>query len=279
MKFQSAISTDNEWQTACDACLEQLADREGYNLGFISDRFQADFSAIVEVFKKHTGIDTWVGSVGLGIIGPSQEVYEQGAISVLLGQFPEDSFRLIPSIDCDPKAFVESEQDWITRHNAYLAVVHGDPMNPSTQETIQKLSDELATGFLVGGLSSAADESTAQFSGVEMADGLSGVLFSSEVEVGSGLTQGCSPISDYLTVTKCDKNMMFSLDNQPALDVYKEIVGAPYNEDLNLAVNSIFFGLPIKSHDSRDYLVRNIVGIALPIKCWPLVITCKKVNR
>jgi small ligand-binding sensory domain FIST len=116
----------------------------------------------------------------------------------------------------------------------------------------------------VGGLTSA--ESTfPQASGNRIVDGgVSGVLLGGGgLRVVVGLTQGCSPIGSPHSVSRSEGQILFSLDDQPALDVLRQEVGAPQGADPRSWLANIHAAIPVAGSDRADYVVRNIVGIGL----------------
>ncbi len=144
--------------------------------------------------------------------------------------------------------------------DTYLALAHGDPANPRIREMIETLSGKVASGFVVGGLSSARGE-TAQIAERRVAGGLSGVLFSDRVRLATRLTQGVSPLGPRHRVTSANRNIVGTLDHRPALDVMKAEIGEVLARDLRRAAGYIFVGLPVRGSDTGDYLVRNILGV------------------
>jgi small ligand-binding sensory domain FIST len=68
-------------------------------------------------------------------------------------------------------------------------------------------------------------------------------------------------------VTSSDQNILMTIDDRPALDVFKQEIGAVLARNLNRAAGTIFAALPVKGSDTGDYLVRNLVGID-PGKGW-----------
>ncbi|MTI09464.1 hypothetical protein E1160_06660 [Rhodospirillaceae bacterium RKSG073] len=103
--------------------------------------------------------------------------------------------------------------------------------------------------------------------GSQLADGLegkgiSGVMFSNRIApMITGLTQGCSPIGSIHRVTESEDNILISLDNRPALEVFKEEIGDILSRDLEKVAGYIFSALPVEGSDKGDYMVRNILAI------------------
>lgn len=222
-------------------------------LGFlyVSDDFAAELDAILAFFRSATGVAHWTGSVGVGICASGTEYLEEPAMAVMLGEFAPADFRMLD--------VVRAPQE-IVADGGYLALAHGDPANPRIQELIDALSAAVTSGFVVGGLSSARGDAAQICDGV-VRGGLSGVLFSDRVKLATRVSQGISPLGPRHIITEAKKNIIGSLDHQPALAVMKEEIGEVLARDLRRAAGFIFAGLPVRGSDTGDYLVRNILGV------------------
>ena len=255
--FKFAHTVDTDWTRAAQACMTQLgAIPSAATLGFlyVSDAFAGELDAILAFFKSATGVPHWTGSVGVGVCATGVEYLEAPAMAVMLGEFEPADFTMLP--------LLRTPQDIEARRlsDAYFAMVHGDPANTRIQELIEGLSAHVASGFVVGGLSSSRGE-TAQISDGVVSGGLSGVLFSERVKLATRLTQGISPLGPRHRITAANKNIVGSLDHRPALDVMKAEIGEVLARDLRRAAGYIFVGLPVRGSDTGDYLVRNILGV------------------
>jgi small ligand-binding sensory domain FIST len=113
------------------------------------------------------------------------------------------------------------------------------------------MSAKVASGFLVGGLSSSRSR-TVQIANAVLSGGLSGAALAPEVAVATRLTQGCVPYPGRFRVTECTDNIIATLDGRPALDVLKEVIG---ND------KDVLVGLPVPGSDTGDYTARNLVGV------------------
>jgi small ligand-binding sensory domain FIST len=262
------------WGSLTKTCLEALGDLpEGANLGFVyaTEVLAGDLGSIVTFLRERTGIDRWVGTVGEGVVASGVEYYDRPALSLLVAALPEDSFRAFASIGAGPRdggleAFDRAHGRWVTAHRPILGVVHGDPRNPAMGDIIAGLA-EATSAFLVGGLTASADEFP-QVSGAVDDGGLSGVLFSSEQLVVSGLSQGCTPIGDDHMITGVEgPGVIKTLDGRPAMEVLREDIGELLARDLSRIGGYIFAALPIPGSDTADYLVRNLIGLD-PKRGW-----------
>jgi len=262
-EFSFGHAAGDSWREAAERCLTALGPvREAGNLGFlyVTDVLASDMGEILDLFRTSTGVEHWVGTVGMGICATGIEYYDRPAVAAMVGEFPNDSFRVFPSMLKDLDDFTARNGAWIETHRPFLGLVHADPANPLTEALIKQLAERTSSGFLVGGLASSRGSVHLYADGVTQG-GISGVLFSEEVGVATRLSQGCSPIGPQRVVTEAQRNIMIQLDERPALDVLKEDIGEILSRDLTRIGGYIFAGLPIAGSDTGDYLVRNLVGI------------------
>ena len=266
--FRTAHAAATDWKQAASACAEQLGDSAaGPRLGFLylTDHLAEHMGEVLDIMRRRTGVDEWVGTVGMGICADDREYFNEPALAAMVATLPADSFRILPALREDLRSLSDSDAEWIDRLSPSFGVVHGDPTHALTPALIEALSDE-GTRFLVGGLS-ASRKGNPQVAG-RLEDGcVSGVLFSPAVEVATGLTQGCTPVGPVHTITECSENVLMTLDGQPALDVFKGDIGELLARDLNRVGGYIHAALPIPGSDTGDYTVRNLVAID-PAKGW-----------
>jgi small ligand-binding sensory domain FIST len=261
--FSFGHASGSGWRESVQSCLAALgAVPETGNLGFlyVTDALADHMGAVLDLFREGTGVEHWVGTVGMGICATGVEYYDCPAVAVMVAELPPGSFRVFPSMVKDLDDFYARNRDWIAAHRPYLGLVHADPSNPLTEALVTQLAARTSSGFLVGGLASSRSGLSSYADGMTQG-GLSGVLFAEEVGVVTRLTQGCSPIGPQRTITEAQRNILIQLDTRPALDVLKEDIGEILARDLSRIGGYIFAGLPIAGSDTGDYLVRNLVGI------------------
>jgi small ligand-binding sensory domain FIST len=257
--FLSATSTEKNWQQAADDLLQQFGEiPTEANVAFIyaTDSFAIELSRLLDVLKQKTNIQYWVGSVGKGICSNNQEIYEQAAVTVMLADFPENSFTVFNGMENAP---IESAESFGLK----LALVHGDPRNGLVSEHINNLPEKIGNGYLVGGITSSSNHFFQIANDVTEGD-ISGIVFTEDTAVITGLTQGCTPITavgETHTLTASDNHVAISINNRPALDVFKEEIGDVLARNIDRAAGYIFAAFPIKGSDTGDYLVRDIIGV------------------
>ncbi len=252
-----------DWEQGVTTCLAQLGEiPSAANLGFVyvSDDHADHLQRILERLRQATGVAHWSGTVGIGICVTQREYHQQPALAVMIGCFPEDSFRVLSFYGRAADHLPATWDPWLGDSASHVAVLHGDPSNGMLPELLKQLYAELPGGYLVGGLSSSRG-SHPQVADELLENGLSGVVFNNRVTLATALSQGCSPIAEKRSITDCHNNIVNSIDHRPALEVFKEDIGEILARDLNRAAGYIFAGLPVEGSDTGDYLVRNLIGI------------------
>ena len=106
--FRAGHGRAEQWQDAVEAALRQMGDPPaGANLGFVymTDWLAPAARAILTYLQQATGVEDWVGSVGIGILAAGVEYFDEPAVVVMLASLPEGEFQLFsPSIRCRLRA-------------------------------------------------------------------------------------------------------------------------------------------------------------------------------
>jgi len=267
-RFRYGHAAAADWRSAVEACLSQLvAAGNGSgdaadcgNLGFlyVTDYFAEALHDISRHLAAATGVEHWVGTVGIGICATGVEFLDEPAIAVMIGDFPDDSFRVFAAASGVTQ--LQSLDLQCGMAPASIALVHADPLDGDIARQIRLLAKRTESGFLVGGLASSRNGNLLLADVIERG-GMSGVAFSDAVTVATRLTQGCSPVGDAHEITGAQNNIVIELDGRPALDVLRADVGISAGEDLAQLGGQIFAGLEVSGSDTGDYMVRNLIGI------------------
>lgn len=258
--FLSATSTEKDWQKAADDLLLQFGDiPTEANVAFIyaTDSFAIELSRLLEELKRKTHIQNWIGSIGRGICCNKQEIYSDAAVTVMLADFPEESFTIFSGMENAPAASTQNNELSLA---VKLALIHGDPRNGLVSEHIQQLPEKIGDSYSIGGITSSNNHFFQVANDVTEGD-ISGIVFNESTNVITGLTQGCTPIGEPHTLTSCNHHIAITIDKRPALDVFKEEIGDILARNIDRAAGYIFAGFPIKGKDTGDYRVRDIIGI------------------
>ena len=261
--FRVVHASGRDWSYLTEACINELGDiQSGENIGFVyvTDALDERVSAILGRLREKTGISQWVGTVGFGICVSGIELFDIPAIAIMLGRLPQESFRVLSSITSSNKELPEEIIAWSKNHNPTLGIIHADPRASGIEESLNMIQEQTGC-FLVGGMTSSRGAHE-QISNDIMDGGVSGILFGSEIVAHTGLTQGCSPIGDTHFVTAAEQNVIYSLDNRPAFEVFKSDIGDLLSRDFSQVMGYIHVAMPIEGSDTGDYLVRSLMGIS-----------------
>jgi len=254
----AAGSTD--WMALAESCVAELGDVRDATLGFVyaTDAFAAEFDAIVAHLRSATGIATWVGTVGIGIVAGASEYFDVPALATMVTDLAAEKFQLLRPSSAD--ALPTDLAAWTRKHGPTVAVVHGDGRDQRLNDRLADLMD-FPGAFVVGGLGSTRAP-LQQVAGEIGRGPLAGIVFARDTIMATGLTQGCAPIGHgRRRITKADGNVVHTLDEHPAIEALQaDLLSLPEHER-TLAVRQLHVALPVVGSDGADYLVRNLVGI------------------
>ncbi len=262
-QFLLAHSADKATIELLDDCLQQLGripPEANFGFLYLSDLLIDEADDILNLLKLKTGIQHWVGSIGMGLIASHTEYYDQKSIVLMLADFNENDFKILPNISSESSTPPADILNWCNNNDFNIGLIHGAPENPDIQPLIHKLGHDIPGAFLVGGISSAQSR-TVQFADDALHNGICGVLFSQNIPILSNLSQGCTPIGPRRRVTDSENNIVYMLDNKPALDILTDDTGEVIARDWEQASDYIFAGLVNKHSDTDDYTIRQLIGV------------------
>ena len=266
--FQVAQASGGDWENLTSKCLSELGQLpDGANLGFVyvTDSLDEDLRSILSRLRDQTRIHSWVGTIGFGVCVSRTELFDLPAMAIMVGAVPRDSFCLLPAIGPDDLDLPDDVVSWAEAHNPTLGVVHADPRVPGLEDIFTRIQNKTGC-FLVGGMT--ASRGVQEQIADDVTDGgVSGILLGSEISAVTGLTQGCSPIGPIHVITEGSDNILHSLDDRPALDVFREDIGELLARDLSRINGYVHAAIPIRGSDTGDYLVRNLLGV-YPDQGW-----------
>ena len=161
-RFRAGHAAGADWREAVDACLKELMRAPAHPpktnpLGFlyVTDVIAEQAGEILDRLRKETGVEHWIGATGIGILGASAhgsgEYYDQPAVSALIADLPDDSFRVFPGRGDDAAG---AGSEWFEAQRPNVAIVHADPRAQRLPLMLDRLA-EASGAYLVGGLASS----------------------------------------------------------------------------------------------------------------------------
>ena len=102
--FKVAHATAEDWAHAAQACANAVGDTiDACSLGFvyITDHFAENVTSILHYLREKTGVQRWVGSIGIGVCADGSRYFDQPALAVMVASFPKNAFCVFPAISRD----------------------------------------------------------------------------------------------------------------------------------------------------------------------------------
>ena len=298
-QFAAGHATHPNWQACVELVLAQLPGKQNaqsaqparpapgmafLGLVYLTDHFSANAQGIVDLLRQRLPqVAAFAGAVGVGVCGNNAEYIDEPALSLMLAELPEESFKVFSGVSP------------LGKFAATTALVHAEGRTPDLGELIAELAGRTASGQVFGGLAASRmrtdadpEASTAYQIAVRadspaqtgvFAGGLSGVSFSQAAGLLARVTHGCEAISPSRRVTDCFRNVVKTLDFEPALDLLLRDVGLPATalasgeprdavlqlQRVLVAIDELPNARPGKKHAfSPQTRVRHLVGIDPP---------------
>lgn len=260
--FPVAFSAAKEWPYISKELADGLSsvDKPGGGVGllYLTDSLCDDVRSIVTYLRQTTGIETWIGTLGFGVMLNDHCVFAEPAAAAMVLDIASSDCRLLP-LSPIPDLLSEDIAEWAETVRPVAGIVHGDASAPNVANFVETLSQRTGA-FLVGGLTGSRFAQH-QIAGEVGAGGVSGLLLSPDVPVTVGLTQGCTPLGPMHKVTAGEANVIAELDGRPALEVFKEDIGEMLARDLQRVAGYVHVAFPVRGDDTGDYMVRSLIGI------------------
>lgn len=227
---------------------------------------------LVSTLARTIGTDCVTGASGAGVLTGAGEIEGDHGLAVMV--FASDRFFARPFL-FEPLrgneaklgetfgGFLAKAQD-----EKSLMLLFPDTYNGNAQSLLQAIASRAGFHPIVGaGASeSGAPGATYQLCGDKLtSNALAGMYISGTLDTHIDITQGCQPITQSMTITKAENNLIHEIDHQPALEVFAKLLKGPLAEDLRRALMVLFVGLPADRNENSvaagKYLVRNIIGL------------------
>lgn len=266
--FKYAHSDAEDWSSIARALAHGLISGENLTqepgealLGvlYVTDLISNDMDQILSHLRQTTGIDEWIGTVGIGVCSTEAEFFDCPAAVAMVARLPEQDFFVFSTILEKIEDLDEDALKWIETNAPPFGIIHCDPNNQRSAKIIEDLGG-FTSGFIVGGFT-ASRSGQQQIAGDITGSGVSGALFTSNIKVATGLSQGCIPVGSAHVVSDCLDNVIFGLNGKNALEVFKNDIGELLAHDLKKTSGYIHAAFPIEGSDTGDYIVRNLIGI------------------
>jgi small ligand-binding sensory domain FIST len=225
------------------------------------------FEDISGGLRKLLEPEAMIGCTAGAIAGGSREVEDGPALSIFAARFGAgraDQFHLEAAQTGDGFV-IEGWPDELPARGTLLLLA--DPYSFPVPDFLRLVNVQVPELTVVGGLASSAAGPGGNRLVCDARIGSSGavaVLCSSDVPVRPVVSQGCRPIGQAFTVTKSERNLVFELAGQPAMQRLQDLVLAADEHERELMRQGLHIGVVVDEHKldftRGDFLVRNVLG-------------------
>lgn len=239
---------------------------------FFTSDHAAKGGELTRALIRSVGTDCVFGSSGMGVLTGEGEIEGGSGVAVLAIAAEEISGRpfIFEPLKGNEANLGETFGGFLakTDDKNSLMILLPDSYNGNPQPLLTAMAAKAGFHPAIGAGSteSGAAGATYQLCADKLAsNAIAGAYLSGEFHVSVDITQGCQPISDPMTITKCEGNLIYEIDNRPALEIFARLLKGPLAEDLRRALMVLFVGLPADRQENSvaagKYLVRNIIGL------------------
>jgi small ligand-binding sensory domain FIST len=277
MRWASTASGEPQFETAVREASAAIRAQLGSTppdlaVVFVSHHHSAAFDRVPGIVAEHLGPAVAIGCSAGGIIGGGREIEQRPGLSITAAVLPDVTLRPF-HLGADALPAPQDRAAWerITgvaeaEHPHFLLLP--DPFSFEPEPFVRALDSVYPSSRKVGGLASGGRQAgnNALFLGARVyRSGLVGVAFTGNIEVETVVAQGCRPIGQPMFITKCQGNLLWELDGQPAVTALEQLFESLSSADQQLAQHSLFLGIVMnemqQEYRQGDFLIRNLIGM------------------
>ncbi|WP_119070585.1 FIST signal transduction protein [Rubrobacter indicoceani] len=278
MKWASAISHRTAFKEAVRECVEGVrsglgGERPSVLFAFATPHFAASFGGLYDDLSDAFDPECFIGCSGGGVLGAGREIEGSPALSLVGAYLPDveltpfriEDGEMLPDLDGPPDAW--ERLLGVDASRSPSIVLLADPFSSRTEALISGLDYAYPDAPKVGGLVSGGPSpgtNSLFLNGDVFSGGSVGLTLTGDVRVDTVVAQGCRPVGDLMTVTACEGNYLYGLDDAPALEAVRGMFAGLEPDDLELARGALFIGVLMDEFTEKpgpgDFLIRNVLG-------------------
>lgn len=225
---------------------------------FCADPDVDDAGQLSRIVSEATGGAKVIGCSAVSVIAGNDELEGDPAIAVLVVDGMRARALLVD--DDDPTATardIEQLGQPASDDNALLLAL-ADPA--AFHPAVLPYIDRMYPGVPVIGGGAAGHRTFVMAEGAASSRGTAFAMLSSPSAPLIAVSQGCRPFAPNLTITRAQGNLILEIDNRPAYEVFKELVGDTLMGDPEEVSSVVFAALGCGETLAEGYVVRGLVG-------------------
>jgi len=269
---QAQVTTEAVKEAAGRALASAGVARADLAMMFFTSDHAAHPRDLASSLITSVGTDCVVGCSGAGVLTGEGELEGSGGVAVLVVAADEIVGRpfIFEPLRGNEENLGNSFGDFLakTDDKSSLTILLPDTYNGNPQPLLSAMASKAGFHPVVGAgaTENGATGATFQLCADRVAsNSIAGAYLSGEFDLDIDITQGCQPISAPMTITKAEGNLIYEINDRPAIEVFAKLLKGPLAEDVRRALTVLFVGLPSSREENSvaagKYLVRNIVGL------------------
>ena len=257
---QGVYTTSNGWKFP----LSQATENPDFIMVFAASELFKDLLWMDELKKRYPN-GKFIGCSTSGEIAGST-VHDQTAVATAVKfnsasvQFAQQNLTLTEDSYSCGKSLIAQLPPTELKH----VLVFSDGLHVNGSELVKGMRESLPHGVTVtGGL--AGDGPNFNQTYIVAQDGSAQDhcicaigLYGSSIEVGYGSYGGWDPFGVERRVTQSKANVLYEIDNQPALELYKSFLG---DNAAQLPASGLLFPLSLRTREDEQPVVRTILAV------------------
>jgi small ligand-binding sensory domain FIST len=291
---QAYISRLGTWRDAVDEAIDATLNgstgstaNADLALVFASYHHREHYAELLARVGERTGAAIIAGCSGQGIIGGSQEVEAQPAVSLLLARLPGIHIEPVHITQLQVAAAQSGEGFagllGVSPGDVNAWLILADPFHLEVERMVELLEAGYPNRPVAGGLASSGPGAagTPVFYNDRVRDeGAVALAIGGDWTIRTLVSQGATPIGSPWTITGAHDNILESIGGRPAYDVLSETVESLEPDLRQRAARNLLIGLAMdeyrEKHARGDFLIRNLIGVeretgSLAISAYPRI--------
>ncbi|HEV8534510.1 MAG TPA: FIST N-terminal domain-containing protein [Candidatus Limnocylindria bacterium] len=237
---------------------------------FIAPQFEDELESIVNSANASLGGGTLLGCVAGGVIGGEREVEDAPAVAAWAATLPGVAVRpfTLTYAEEEEHGVFEGLEEVPTRTPDSVLVMLADPYTFPAHLLLDHLNEHAPGLPVVGGMASGgivAGRTRLIADDEIFAEGAVGAIIEGAHGATAVVSQGCRPVGETFAITRAERNVVFELGGQPALQRVEELYANATERDQLLMRRGLHVGQAaseLKAELGRgDFVIRNLVGV------------------
>lgn len=254
---------------AASRALAELSEPPAFAAVFVRAGNPDDVATALAAAQRTIGAKHSIGcSSSHGVIGGGHGIEDVSAVSVFVAAGAEltvRSFHLEVMPTSDSIAVVGIPPSEVDDQVAIvLADAYSFPVEGFVEQSVGSLGGlPIAGGLAVGGQGSGSTRLLIDDRVVDR--GAVGLVIGGTVPIDAVVSQGCRPVGNPMTVTRCEGNVVLELAGRPALLRLEDLMLTLSPDDQAIASSGLQIGVAhdeyADHHEQGDFLIRSLVRV------------------